>query len=149
MSSTPSSEERARLLRQAENLKSRAQVLQTAGNMRSAIIQYLHLIPILSTVYGDDSTEACWAFNGMGECTLADGPDQRFDAAEEAFTQALKVRDDVKYGGLGLGTRAEVVLSRENMAKAKEGLGKFLEAREVRMRGSDQNTTYCVGFKEV
>jgi hypothetical protein len=98
------------------------------------------LIPIQDRLFTTDRVQGAYSFNALGECALKTG---RPDAAEEGFKHALSVRETAEFGGMGLGDRWYLVVSRDNMAKVREVQGKLLEARELRLRGKDCDMMCC------
>lgn len=142
-SSTRSSDD-ARLIQQCAVLSAQAVAAEQAGDYRTAFGCYLRIIPLQDKLYSTDSVEAAVSFNGLGECALKMG---EAGGAEEALSQALKVREDVSFGGMGLGTRHDAAVTRENMAQVKESQGKFLDARRLRLRGRGTDTMHCSDSK--
>ncbi|RDB16594.1 hypothetical protein Hypma_002809 [Hypsizygus marmoreus] len=134
------SNQRVLLQQQEAQQKQAAQIARATGDTRTALTAYFKLIPIQDRLYSIDSLQVAESFAEAGLLLMESG---RPDAAEEAYMQVLKVRDDARWGGLGMGERRDAVAAREWMGKAKEGLGKYVEAREVRMRGKDDDVVLC------
>lgn len=53
--------------------------------------------------FGEESIQAALSLNGLGECYLQTG---NLAKAEESLLKALRVRDDRRAGGLGIGPRS-------------------------------------------
>ncbi|KAG5652147.1 hypothetical protein H0H81_006131 [Sphagnurus paluster] len=102
------------------DLRGRATAFRASSNYEASIHAYMRLIPLEDQIYTPDSPEAATSFNNLGEALIKQGD---MAAAEEGVSTALRVREDVRFGGLGLGSRYDASVSRENMAKIKEGTG--------------------------
>ena len=92
----------AQLQNQALNLSAQASQAEAAGNMQLAIRLHSECLTIKVELFGRRSVQAALSFNELGDWYLKNG---NLDAAQQALTKALKVRDDKAFGGLELGPR--------------------------------------------
>lgn len=72
------------------------------GRFEEAIRLHKLALEIKVRICGEASVQAAVTYNGLGECYLQT---QNLDAAEQSLAKALKVRDDVAFGGMGQGPR--------------------------------------------
>lgn len=139
MSKDPlSREQREILLKVSNDLLERAVAFREDPD--EGLKVYFRLIPVQDKLYTAASAESARGFNNLAECMMKKG---QFDGAAEGLQQALTVREDPAFGGMGLGERYDAAISRENMAKVLEATGFFPDAREFRMRGKDSATMIC------
>lgn len=122
-----------------------ANAAKEAGRYDEAIRLHVEALRLKIRLYGAESVDAAFSCNNAGEALLAAG---KLDQAQEAFDFALQLRDDVAFGGKGLGPRAGAAASRDNMARVLEAKGDFPGAREIRLKGADNGHTMC-GCSEV
>ena len=117
-----------------------ANILKTTGQHDEAIRLHTEAVEAKVRIFGERSIHAAISFNGLGETLLEAG---RLDEAADAFGKALKVRDDVAFGGMGIGPRNDAAASRDNMARVLEARGDFSGARGMRLKGADKGQTMC------
>lgn len=117
-----------------------ASLATQAGRHDEAIALHREALAAKVRDHGDESVHAALSFNSLGESYLAVG---RLREAGECFAKALRVRDDVAFGGLGLGPRNDAAAGRDNMGRVLEARGDFEAAREIRLKGADKGHTMC------
>lgn len=117
-----------------------ANIAKEAGRYDEAVRLHIEAVRLKVRLYGAQSVDAALSYNSLGEALLAAG---KLDKAAEALEFALQVRDDVAFGGKGLGPRADAAASRDNMARVLEAKGDFPGAREIRLKGADDGHTIC------
>ncbi|ROW01426.1 hypothetical protein VPNG_07603 [Cytospora leucostoma] len=113
---------------------------KAAGRYEEAIALHKQALEAKIEAHGVESIHSALSFNALGESYLAAG---KLDEAEKCLEKALKVRDDVAFGGLGVGPRNDAAASRDNMARVLEARGDFGGAREIRLKGADKGHTMC------
>ena len=69
------------------------------------------------------------------------------DEADEALSQALKVRDHMEFGGLELGPRLDAADTRDLMGQLREAQGRWEDAKSVRRSGAEKGETMCGSLK--
>ncbi|KAG8170058.1 hypothetical protein KVR01_000803 [Diaporthe batatas] len=117
-----------------------ANIAKQAGRYDEAVRLHVEAVRLKVRLYGADSVDAAFSYNMLGDALLAAG---KLDKAAEALEFALKVRDDVAFGGMGLGPRIDAAASRDNMARVLEAKGDFPAARELRLKGADKGHVIC------
>lgn len=111
-----------------------------AGRYDEAIALYKEALEDKIRAHGEESIHAALSFNSLGETYLEVG---KLDEAEQCFKKALKVRDDVAFGGQEVGPRNDAAATRDNMARVLEARGDFEGARAIRIKGADKGHTMC------
>ncbi|KAI3392471.1 hypothetical protein diail_5663 [Diaporthe ilicicola] len=117
-----------------------ANIAKNAGRYDEAIRLHTEALQLKIRLYGEQSIDAAFSFNMLGDACLAAG---KVDEAADALEKALKVRDDVAFGGKGAGPRIDAAASRDNMARVLEARGDLPGAREIRLKGADKGHTIC------
>lgn len=105
------------------------------GNYLLSAEKHAQALALRQQFYGLDSVQVGISANGLGEAMLALG---RLDDAEQALMVALRCRDE-----LGLGSKFDRAVTRENVGCLWEARGKWEEAREVRLRGTEAGMMAC------
>ncbi|ROW00327.1 hypothetical protein VMCG_07239 [Cytospora schulzeri] len=117
-----------------------ANLASEAGRHDEAIALHKQALEAKVRDHGEESVHAALSLNSLGEEYLEVG---RLDEAAQCFRKALRVRDDVAFGGLELGPRNDAAATRDNMGRVLEARGDFEGAREIRIKGADKGHTMC------
>lgn len=118
----------------------KANLANKAGRYDEAIALHKEALETKVNIHGEKSIHAAISFNALGESYLAAG---KLDQAEACFRKALRVRDDMAFGGMEIGPRNDAAASRDNMARVLEARGDFEGAMAIRLKGADQGHTIC------
>lgn len=121
-----------------------AVVAMKRGRYEEAVALHQQALALKLPAFGSNSVQAAISYNGLGECLLKAG---RVADAEVNLAKALHVRDSKSSGGLGLGPPMDSAVTRDNMAQVYEAQGKWDEAKEMRLRGSEKGEMVCGNYE--
>ncbi|KAK3329185.1 hypothetical protein B0H66DRAFT_596784 [Apodospora peruviana] len=108
----------------AVELGNNANAASERGDYPRAIELFERSLELKPTAYGADS----------------------LDRAEEVLQKALHVRNDVAFGGLGLGPRNDAAATRDNLGQLYEARSRFEDARAIRLKGATRGETMCGNY---
>jgi tetratricopeptide (TPR) repeat protein len=114
------------------------------GRYEEAAALHQQALALKLPAFGSNSVQAAISYNGLGECLLKAG---RVADAEVNIAKALHVRDAKSSGGLGMGPPMDSAVTRDNMAQVYEAQGKWDEAKEMRLRGSEKGEMVCGNYE--
>ncbi|KAI0384030.1 hypothetical protein F5Y04DRAFT_293441 [Hypomontagnella monticulosa] len=123
--------------RDAISLSNQASLAMEAGQIDKSIKIHRRALSLKLRLFSETSLEASITYNGLGTALIRAG---RFDEAEEFLQKAFNVREPD-------GPREDAADTRDTIAALREAQGRFEEAREMRLKGSEKNEIMCGNYK--
>ncbi|KAI5923888.1 hypothetical protein F4810DRAFT_709985 [Camillea tinctor] len=107
------------------------------GDLDEAIRLFTQALEIKLEAFPEISVPVGISLNGLGVALLRAG---KLEQADKALGTALEIREELNQG-------LDAAATRENFAALREAQGRFDEARETRLRGSEKGQMLCGNYK--
>ncbi|KAI2630273.1 hypothetical protein GGS26DRAFT_591567 [Hypomontagnella submonticulosa] len=121
----------------AIGLSNQADACMNAGQIDDAIALHQEALVLKLRFCPEMSIQTGITYNGLGAALIRAG---RLDEADEVLQKAFTIRQ-------AEGPRLDAADTRDNIGALREAQGRFEEAREMRLKGSEKNEIMCGNYK--